>query len=389
MPPKKTEVNVGDTNVAKFGRAGNTLRMGILGLPNVGKSSLFNLLTEQSIPAENYPFCTIDPNEARCALPDARYEHLTSIWKPANSYPAYLQVVDIAGLVRGASEGKGLGNDFLSHIQRVDGLFHVVRAFEDPDITHVDDTVDPVRDLETIQMELCLKDLQYVKRAIEDEERDVKKSRGMKLSALFIETLARVQGMLESNQPIRDGVWSTTEVDMIRNKCPQLITTKPIIYLVNMSAADFANKKNKWLPKIHAWVKEHGGGSMIPLSVDWEANYFKAKDDKDAQAAFVDAHAGATSVLPKVVQTGYSNLDLVHYFTAGEKEVRCWTLQRGQCAPAAAGLIHSDFERGFIKAEVVAYADFKSLNTGSKGLSEAKAAGKFRIEGKTYIVQVC
>jgi obg-like ATPase 1 len=194
MPPKKAAESEGESNVAKFGRVGNTLKMGVVGLPNVGKSSLFNLLCEQSIAAENYPFCTIDPNEARCALPDARYDHLTQIWKPVSEYPAYLQVVDIAGLVRGASEGKGLGNDFLSHIQRVDGIFHVVRAFDDAEIVHVDDTVDPVRDLETIQTELCAKDLQYVLRAVEAEERDVKKSQGMKLSALFIETLGRGGG---------------------------------------------------------------------------------------------------------------------------------------------------------------------------------------------------
>ena len=183
-----------------------------MGLPNVGKSSLFNLLTNQSCAAENFPFCTIEPNEARCAVPDARYEHLCDIWKPPSKYPAYLHITDIAGLVRGAAEGAGLGNAFLSHIQAVDGIFHVVRAFESEEVVHVDDSVDPVRDLETIQHELCAKDAEYVKRAVDQEKLEVKKNPTMKLSALFVATMERVEEMLARNLPIRDGEWNTPEV---------------------------------------------------------------------------------------------------------------------------------------------------------------------------------
>jgi obg-like ATPase 1 len=276
MPPKKKTADDGadDVGAAKFGRVRNNLRMGIVGLPNVGKSSLFNILTEQSIAAENYPFCTIDPNEARCPVPDARYDRLVSMWKPASEYPAFLSVTDIAGLVRGASSGAGLGNAFLSNIMATDGIFHVVRAFDDPEVVHVDDEIDPVRDLETITAELCLKDLETVKRAIADEERDVKKNPTMKLSALFKDTMARCTEMLENNLAIRTGEWNTPEVEMIKDKLPALLTTKPMIYLVNLSKRDYVRKKNKWLPKIHAWVQQHGGGIMIPFSVEFEQELF-------------------------------------------------------------------------------------------------------------------
>jgi obg-like ATPase 1 len=204
-PPKKKEEHLPLT-AARFGRVKNTLKMGIVGLPNVGKSSLFNLLTKTALAAaENFPFCTIEPNESRCPVPDERYEYLCNLWKPPSMYPAFLHVTDIAGLVRGASEGAGLGNDFLSHIQAVDGIYHVVRAFDSDEVIHVDDSVDPIRDLETINHELCAKDLAALKRAITDEERDVKKSNGMKLSQLFKDTMAKVEQMLSNDLPIRSG----------------------------------------------------------------------------------------------------------------------------------------------------------------------------------------
>ena len=386
MPPKKKDEPEEAVGAARFGRVRNNLKMGVVGLPNVGKSSLFNLLTDQSIAAENFPFCTIEPNEARCAVPDERYDFLCNMWKPPSEYPAYLHVTDIAGLVRGAAEGAGLGNDFLSHISAVDGIFHVVRAFDSEEVIHVDDSVDPVRDLETIQAELCAKDMQYLKKAVEQEKLDVKKNPTMKLSALFISTMDNVEEMLTNNLPIRNGEWTTPEVLMIKEKLGRLITTKPIVYLVNLSKKDFIRKKNKWLVKIHTWIKEHGGGVMIPFSVEFEQELWDVREDVDATKAFLDSVEGAKSALPKMVVQGYKELNLIYYFTAGEKEVRCWTLYEGSLAPQAAGVIHSDFERGFIKAEVVAFDDFKALAKG-KGMAEVKAAGKYRQEGKTYVVK--
>ena len=386
MPPKKKDEPEEAVGAARFGRVRNNLKMGVVGLPNVGKSSLFNLLTDQSIAAENFPFCTIEPNEARCAVPDERYDFLCNMWKPPSEYPAYLHVTDIAGLVRGAAEGAGLGNDFLSHISAVDGIFHVVRAFDSEEVIHVDDSVDPVRDLETIQAELCAKDMQYLKKAVEQEKLDVKKNPTMKLSALFISTMDKVEEMLTNNLPIRNGEWTTPEVLMIKEKLGRLITTKPIVYLVNLSKKDFIRKKNKWLVKIHTWIKEHGGGVMIPFSVEFEQELWDVREDVDATKAFLDSVEGAKSALPKMVVQGYKELNLIYYFTAGEKEVRCWTLYEGSLAPQAAGVIHSDFERGFIKAEVVAFDDFKALAEG-KGMAEVKAAGKYRQEGKTYVVK--
>ena len=386
MPPKKKDEPEEAVGAARFGRVRNNLKMGVVGLPNVGKSSLFNLLTDQSIAAENFPFCTIEPNEARCAVPDERYDFLCNMWKPPSEYPAYLHVTDIAGLVRGAAEGAGLGNDFLSHISAVDGIFHVVRAFDSEEVIHVDDSVDPVRDLETIQAELCAKDMQYLKKAVEQEKLDVKKNPTMKLSALFISTMDKVEEMLTNNLPIRNGEWTTPEVLMIKEKLGRLITTKPIVYLVNLSKKDFIRKKNKWLVKIHTWIKEHGGGVMIPFSVEFEQELWDVREDVDATKAFLASVEGAKSALPKMVVQGYKELNLIYYFTAGEKEVRCWTLYEGSLAPQAAGVIHSDFERGFIKAEVVAFDDFKALAKG-KGMAEVKAAGKYRQEGKTYVVK--
>ena len=386
MPPKKKDEPEEAVGAARFGRVRNNLKMGVVGLPNVGKSSLFNLLTDQSIAAENFPFCTIEPNEARCAVPDERYDFLCNMWKPPSEYPAYLHVTDIAGLVRGAAEGAGLGNDFLSHISAVDGIFHVVRAFDSEEVIHVDDSVDPVRDLETIQAELCARDMQYLKKAVEQEKLDVKKNPTMKLSALFISTMDKVEEMLTNNLPIRNGEWTTPEVLMIKEKLGRLITTKPIVYLVNLSKKDFIRKKNKWLVKIHTWIKEHGGGVMIPFSVEFEQDLWDVREDVDATKAFLDSVEGAKSALPKMVVQGYKELNLIYYFTAGEKEVRCWTLYEGSLAPQAAGVIHSDFERGFIKAEVVAFDDFKALAKG-KGMAEVKAAGKYRQEGKTYVVK--
>ncbi|KAJ9437633.1 Obg-like ATPase 1 [Diplonema papillatum] len=385
MPPKKKVEE--PQSASRFGRVKTNLRMGIVGLPNVGKSSLFNCLTETNIAeAQNFPFCTIEPNESRCAVPDERFEYLCDLWKSPSRVPAYLQVTDIAGLVKGAAEGEGLGNAFLSHITAVDGIFHVVRAFENEDVVHVDNTVDPIRDLETIQHELCKKDLQCVIQALAKEERDVKHNPQMKLSGMFKEVIAKAKELLEDNKPIKDGVWSNPEVEMITEKMPELLTCKPTMYLVNITQADFLRKKNKWLMKIHEWIKSHGGGPMIPFSIEFEEAHIKAGQEggKDAQDAF-QKEVGGKSILPKMITTGYHELNLIHFFTAGEKEIRCWTVYNGALAPRAAAVIHTDMEKGFIKAEVVSYEDFKSLQK-SKGMGDVKAAGKYRSEGKKYVV---
>lgn len=380
---KKSAMDVKE--VPRFGRVKSNLKMGILGLPNVGKSSLFNLLTDQAAAAENFPFCTIDPNESRCQVPDQRFKWLCDLWQPASIVPAYLHITDIAGLIRGAHEGAGLGNAFLSHIQAVDGLYHVVRAFDNPEVVHVDDSVDPIRDLETIIMELCKKDASYVESVHQRKEMDVKRDPKKKLPPVYYTVMEKVNKMLSENQPLRSGDWSIEEVAKINELIPQAITLKPMVYLVNLDIASFKRKGNKWLPKIDAWVKSHGGGTVIPFSVEWEQQLWQLRDNPEAKAAFL-AENGLKSMLPRIVKVGYNVLNLIYFFTAGEPEVRCWTIPAGACAPEAAGAIHSDFERGFIKAEVCSFDDFKELATG-KSMAPIKAAGKYRQEGKNYVVQ--
>ena len=296
-------------------------------------------------------------------------------------------MTDIAGLIKGASEGQGLGNNFLSHIQAVDGIFHVLRAFDNDDVVHVDDSVDPLRDLTTINHELCAKDLEIVEKGIAAEANRVRKgsSQGVKPNLAFEELHPKMVAMLTKDIPIRDGKWTSGEIELINEKFI-LITTKPMIYLVNLSMKDYIRKKNKWLAKIHGWVQANGGGSLIPISVEFEQKYWALREDPAAQKAFLEEEK-ATSILPKVITQGFQQLGLVYYFTAGEKEVRCWTIREGCLAPQAAGVIHGDFERGFIKAEVVAFEDFKALCGGQKSMAEIKAKGKYRQEGRSYVVQ--
>jgi obg-like ATPase 1 len=356
-----------------------------------GKSSLFNLLGDSAnAAAENYPFCTIEPSTARCAVPDKRYEQLCDIWQPPSKYPAYLHLVDIAGLIKGASEGAGLGNAFLSHIQAVDGIFHLVRAFEDKSITHVDDTIDPVRDLETITSELCKKDLAYVLQQRDAREKDVKKNPTMKLPPMFFTVMDKCQEMLENNQPLAKGCeWTAPEVEKINELIPGCITLKPMVYLVNVSEKSYVNGGNKFFPKIKSWVDTHGGGLIIPISIAFEEKLAELRKagDLDGEKALLDQVNGRGSVLPRIVKCGYKQLRLMYYFTAGEKEVRCWTVAEGATAPEAAGVIHTDFQTGFIKLECCSYDDFIACNNGEKSMANVKAAGKYRQEGKNYIVQ--
>lgn len=361
--------------------------MGILGLPNVGKSSLFNLLTEQAVAAENYPFCTIDPNESRCAVPDLRFEWLCELWQPTSKIPAYLHITDIAGLIKGASEGAGLGNAFLSHIQAVDGLYHVVRAFDNPEVVHVDDSVDPVRDLNTIMYELCRKDSVYLESVKSKKEAEIKKDPKNKPLPSYYTLMEKVTTMLENNTPLRSGNYTIEEVAKINELIPQAITLKPIVYLVNLDAKSFQRKGNKWLVPISEWVNTHGGGTVIPFSVEWEAGLWNLRNDPAGKEAYLADANGAKSILPRIVKVGYNVLNLQYFFTAGEDECRCWTIPAGATAPEAAGAIHTDFERGFIKAEVCSYDDFKGLCNGQKSMANIKAAGKYRQEGRNYVMQ--
>jgi len=406
-PKKKLDSGLADEamRAARFGRVRNTLRMGFVGLPNVGKSTLTNLLAgADNAEAANYPFCTIDPNEAQCIVPDKNFQYLAKTFKPSSIVPAILKITDIAGLIKGASEGAGLGNAFLSHIAAVDGIFHLVRGFVNDEVVHVDDSVDPVRDMETIEGELCLKDLSVLEKVVETEKARVRKEKGISksseppLSESFTSAYAKVLALLQANHPVQTGEFNGAEVDHIRGW--DLITTKPQVYIVNMSKKDFIRKGNKFLPKIQTWVKEHGGGTIIPMSAEFEQELMDLKDDKDAQAEFLKEctqkardlglkgpQFECKSVLPRMIRAGRTALCLQAFYTAGPKEVRAWTIIKGTLAPQAAGTIHTDFERGFIKAEICSFDDFKALHAGTASMAKAKEAGKYRQEGKQYVMQ--
>lgn len=403
MPKKKDKTDTsGLTKAARFGRVKNDLSMGFVGLPNVGKSSLTNLLSGQmKAEAANYPFCTIDPNFTRVIVPDKNFKYLADTWKSPSIVPAVLRIVDIAGLIRGASEGAGLGNAFLSHIAAVDGIFHLVRCFDNDEVVHVDDSVDPIRDLETIQSELCLKDLEQMGKVIENEKSRIRKDKGLgksfdpPLGEIFQSSHAKVMELLKNSTPVQTCEdFSLGEVEIIRDW--SLLTTKPQVYIINMDQKSFIRKGNKWLPKINTWVKEHGGGQIIPMSIEFEQNIFDTEGDD--RKAFLDQCTeqakgyGITnpnllpkSVLPKMIRAGRQALCLISYYTAGPKEVRAWTVQKGTLAPQAAGVIHTDFERGFIKAEICSFDDFKALHQGQASMSKIKEAGKYRQEGKQYV----
>lgn len=250
MPPKSAKSKEAPVERPILGRFSSHLKIGIVGLPNVGKSTLFNTLTKMAIPAENFPFCTIEPNEARVNVPDERFEWLCQLFKPKSEVSAFLEIHDIAGLVRGAHQGQGLGNSFLSHIRAVDGIFHVLRAFEDPDIIHVDDTVDPVRDLEVITEELRLKDIEFMQNKLEDLEKSMKRSNDKQLK-IELECCQKVKAFIEEGKDVRLGDWKAAEVEILNSF--QLLTAKPVVYLINMTERDYQRKKNKFLPKIHTW----------------------------------------------------------------------------------------------------------------------------------------
>jgi obg-like ATPase 1 len=377
MPPKKKDDK--DERTVLIGRLGTNLKCGIVGLPNVGKSTFFNVLTKSQAAAENFPFCTIDPNESRVPVPDPRFDFLCEYFKPASRVPAYLNVVDIAGLVKGAHEGQGLGNAFLSHIKACDALFHMSRIFEDDQVTHVEGDVNPVRDMEIIHEELRLKDLEYLNKTVDHMERVV--LRGSDKSRKFeYDVLKKIQHLMtEEKRPARFGTYDAKEIEELNKHL--FITAKPMIYLVNMSENDYIKKKNKWLPKIKEWIDVHDTGSIIiPFSGALE---LKLMDMTPEERVSYLQEQKTTSALDKIILNGYTALGLMYFFTSGEDEVKAWTIQKGTKAPQAAGRIHTDFEKGFIMAEVMKFDDFKA--EGSE--AAVKAAGKYKQKGRDYVVE--
>lgn len=380
MPPKKKDEGASNKPPPLIGRMGTNLKIGIVGLPNVGKSTFFNVLTKSAANAENFPFCTIDPNESRVPVPDARYDFLVDHYKPASKVPAFLNVVDIAGLVKGAHEGKGLGNAFLSNINACDAIFHVVRAFSDEDIVHVEGDVDPARDLEIIHDELRLKDLEYLSKRMDGLERSVVRGAAKEKKPEY-DCLKKVQDALNDKKWVRQLIWDAKETDILNQHL--FLTAKPVIYLVNLSEKDYIRKKNKWLKNIKEWIDITDPGAMVILfSGEFELKLLQEFDNEEDRIAYMKEKE-TTSALERIIVNGYKALQLIYFFTCGKDEVKAWTVQVGTKAPAAAGRIHSDMEKGFIMAETMAYSDFKE--NGSE--AACKAAGKYKQKGREYVVE--
>ncbi|MDX8127680.1 redox-regulated ATPase YchF [Methylomonas sp. OY6] len=350
------------------------LHCGIVGLPNVGKSTLFNALTKATIAAENYPFCTIDPNVGVVPVPDPRMDKLAEIVKPERVLPTTIEFVDIAGLVAGASKGEGLGNQFLGNIRETDAIVHVVRCFEDDNVIHVAGKVDPINDIEVINTELALADMSSVERALQKAAKASKS--GNKDELARKDVLERVLDHLNAGEAVRTLGLTEEEAKLIKELC--LITIKPTLYVANVQDDGFEN--NPMLDKVKAFAEKEGS-KVVAVCAAIEAEIVQL--DEDEKKEFLEDLGLEEPGLNRVVRAGYELLNLSTYFTAGVKEVRAWTIPVNATAPQAAGVIHSDFEKGFIRAEVVSYADFIAYS-GEQG---AKDAGKWRLEGKEYRVQ--
>ncbi len=352
-----------------------SIRCGIVGLPNVGKSTLFNALTQaQNAAAANYPFCTIDPNVGMVPVPDARLDALAEIVDPERLVPATVEFVDIAGLVAGASKGEGLGNQFLSHIREVDAIAHVVRCFESSDIVHVAGKVDPLSDIEVIDTELALADLSTVEKGLERAAKAAKS--GDKDALRKKQLLERVKAHLDEVKPVRAMSLSAEEARDVREL--QLITAKPVMYVANVAEGGF--KGNPLLERVAQRAAAEGAVTVaVCAAIEAEIAQLEAAD----RAGFLAELGLEEPGLDRVIRAGYQLLGLQTYFTAGEKEVRAWTVHVGATAPQAAAVIHTDFERGFIRAEVIGYADYIAC----RGEAGAREAGKLRLEGKEYVMQ--
>lgn len=376
MPPKKKTEEKKEMPTF-YGRMGTNLSVGIVGLPNVGKSTFFNVLCKMNVPAANVPFCTIDPNESQARVPDNRFDWLVDHFKPKKNFPAHLKVHDIAGLVQGAADGEGLGNAFLSHINACDAIFHMVRAFPDDDVTHYMSRVDPVEDMAIIHEELRLKDEEFINKAVEHLDKSRAKDKDAENRLVILKTIQ--EWVVDQKKDVRlKQDWTNKEIEVLQEVL--MLTSKPVIYLINLSEKDYIRKKNKWLSKIAAWITENKPGSMIiPYSAVFEQ---KLSDLGEEGAKEYCAEKGATSALDKIVVQGFRALNLEYFFTVGADEVKAWTISKGTLAPQAAGRIHTDMEKGFIMAETMNYDDFKDLGSEAK----VKEAGKYKQNGKNYVV---
>jgi GTP-binding protein YchF len=353
------------------------MKLGIVGLPNVGKSTLFNAITKAGAESANYPFCTIDPNVGIVAVPDERLNVLAKMYNPKKVTPTAIEFLDIAGLVRGASKGEGLGNKFLSHIREVDAIIHVVRCFEDNNIVHVEGSVDPIRDIETINLELVFSDMEAVEKRIEKTRKQMKS--GDKKYLAEINLLERIKETLDSGKPVRSMVFDSDEADYVNHLF--LLTSKPVMYCANVSEDGISSiDQNPYVAKVRE-IAATENSEVIVICAKIEEEI--AQLDDDEKQMFLDELGLMESGLDKLIKASYKLLGLISFLTAGEPEVRAWTIVKGTKAPQAAGKIHSDFERGFIRAEVVAYDDL--IRCGSH--AAAKEQGLVRSEGKEYIMQ--
>ncbi|SCV74671.1 BQ2448_7700 [Microbotryum intermedium] len=391
-----------------LGRPSNNLQ---IGMPNVGKSSLFNIISKCDLgKIANFPYATIEPEEARVAVPDERFEWLCEVYKPSSKVPAFLTCVDIAGLTKGASTGAGLGNNFLANVRAVDGIFQVVRAFDDAEVIHVEGDVDPIRDMEIIRDELRLKDIEWVEKKYDALKKALRGATGTanladKAKKEELDCVAKVLDVLTvQNKDVRKATWSNKEIDIVNDLL--LLTAKPVTYLVNLSEKDYIRKKNKWLPKIKAWIDENNPGDLlIPFSIALEERVAQEFTDEVAQKAEFEK-LGTQGQLGKITTAGYASLHLIRYFTCGPQEVRAWTIREGTKAPQAAGVIHGDFEKNFsnfpllglsfdggidrprvsslrlftVCGEIMSFADLKEYGTEAA----VKAAGKMMQKGKPY-----